>query len=645
MSYSIVGVVGHIDHGKTSLVAALTGIETDTHPEEKRRGITIDLGFAFLREQEHEFAFIDAPGHQKYIGNLLAGVSNVDIGLLVVACDQGIQEQTLEHVAILRTLGIDNLIVVISRVDLCDDSTRSELAEELELFLGEYGFADFPVLAVSSVTGAGLEELKEQLRSFARTADRPVSTYFRMPIDRVFSVPGRGCVVAGTVWSGEIRNGDIVQIARTGEKVRVRELEIHGTEVEQSKVGRRTAMNLSGISANDLSRGDELTAVEAHQTTSRVVVEVTMFTDAAEVRCPATIQLHTATTSCEARIVGAKRLRADERAMAVLETEEPIIATYGQQCLLRRPYPIGSFAGARIVASGQPAPTGVAHVGGPTGHFTGKQQKRLFREANRLASTDAAERLAAWVDCLGELEIAPVWSELQLGVTFERANALAEQAIASGEFQSIDGRLVSSATINTAKDYVVKLLTQQAAETNDAWAIEDSVIQRARTTGSERVVRHALQQALDEKRLVRLNQMIAVASDDTQLSKKQRARMTQLLSLYRDNRTPPTTKEAAAELKEPIDTITSIVRFAAQQRLLTDLGKGMFIETETFIDMCRQLKEQFQQQPELSVSEIRELWEVSRKYAIPLLEHCDTIGATRRSGDVRTMGSDLQELA
>ena len=180
---------------------------------------------------------------------------------------------------------------------------------------------------------------------------------------------------------------------------------------------------------------------------------------------------------------------------------------------------------------------------------------------------------------------------------------------------------------------------------NDAWAIEDSVIQRARTTGSERVVRHALQQALDEKRLVRLNQMIAVASDDTQLSKKQRARMTQLLSLYRDNRTPPTTTEAAAELKEPIDTITSIVRFAAQQRLLTDLGKGMFIETETFIDMCRQLKEQCQQQPELSVSEIRELWEVSRKYASPLREHCDTIGATRRSGDVRTMGSYLQELA
>ena len=151
-TYTTVGVTGHIDHGKTSLVGKLTGIETDTHPEEKRRGITIDLGFAALTEGDHVFAFIDAPGHQKYVGNLLAGVSAVDIGLLVVACDQGIQEQTLEHASVLQTLGVPRLLVALSRIDLCDLERRAEVTEELEVFLSDYGFDDIPLIPVSSMT-------------------------------------------------------------------------------------------------------------------------------------------------------------------------------------------------------------------------------------------------------------------------------------------------------------------------------------------------------------------------------------------------------------------------------------------------------------------------------------------------------------
>ena len=176
MSYTIVGVIGHIDHGKTSLVGVLTGVDTDTHPEEKLRGITIDLGFASFSQGDYEFALIDAPGHQKYIGNLLAGVSAVDVGLLVVACDQGIQEQTLEHAAILQTLGVKKLIVAISRIDLSDEATKLELSEELEVFLADYGFVDVPTIPLSSVTGEGIDSLKSQLCEFARTTDRSTTS-------------------------------------------------------------------------------------------------------------------------------------------------------------------------------------------------------------------------------------------------------------------------------------------------------------------------------------------------------------------------------------------------------------------------------------------------------------------------------------
>ena len=269
MSYTIVGVIGHIDHGKTSLVAALTGVDTDTHPEEKRRGITIDLGFAAFTDGDHRYALIDAPGHQKYIGNLLAGVSGIDVGLLVVACDQGIQAQTLEHAAILQSLGVSKLIVAISRIDLSDEATRMELSEELDVFLADFGFVDIPKVMVSSVTGEGLDDLRSLLREHSRTADRAAPSQFRMPIDRVFTIPGRGCVVAGTLWSGRVAVGDHVQLSRTGEIIRVRELEVHGDSVSQSQVGLRTAINLASVSASDIVRGDELVAQSTHPTSQR----------------------------------------------------------------------------------------------------------------------------------------------------------------------------------------------------------------------------------------------------------------------------------------------------------------------------------------------------------------------------------------
>ncbi|MGB4707160.1 MAG: selenocysteine-specific translation elongation factor, partial [Fuerstiella sp.] len=259
MSYTIVGVIGHIDHGKTSLVAALTGVDTDTHPEEKRRGITIDLGFASFKEGDHQFALIDAPGHQKYIGNLLAGVSGIDVGLLVVACDQGIQEQTLEHAAILSMLGVQRLVVVQSRIDLVTDAVRAELAEELEVFLDDFGFQNVPMVPVSSVTKVGISELKTLLCEIADTIEvRPSGQFFRMPVDRVFSMPGRGCVIAGTVWSGMLKTGDNLELANSGTMVRVREIEVHGEAVDDSRVGYRTALNVTGVSVSDVERGDEL---------------------------------------------------------------------------------------------------------------------------------------------------------------------------------------------------------------------------------------------------------------------------------------------------------------------------------------------------------------------------------------------------
>ena len=631
MSYTIVGVIGHIDHGKTSLVAALSGIDTDTHPEEKRRGITIDLGFASFQHNDQQFALIDAPGHQKYIGNLLAGVSGIDVGLLVVACDQGIQAQTLEHAAIIQSLGVKKLIVAISRIDMADENRLIELSEELEVFLADYGFFEIPIIPLSSVTGEGLDALKSKLCEYVRQSERSASEFFRLPIDRVFQVEGRGCVVAGTTWSGQVSIGDSVEVAGTKHVARVREIETHGTPTEQSELGQRTALNLVGVSAREVSRGDELVLPGSHPTTNRILVDLQMFPETQPLKCPAIVQLHSATSACAAKVSGVKRLSAGEQAVVVVETEQPVVVTLGQQILLRRPYPVGSFAGGRVLASIPELP---------------RTRQRIVDFANKLTNESALERLVAWVDYFGEIAIDKQWFQMQLGIGEDSYEQLINEGLAEERFlkpKSSPDRIVSPKVLEIARDYVVKMLTQQASDTDDAWSTEDSVVRRAKSTGSDALIQTAINELVSEKQLVRLGRMVAVASDKTRLSKKQRGQLQQIAELYQSNRTPPTLKELAKHLGTAIDAANSLVRFATQQKLLIDLGGGFLVGDQVFRELCVELQGLFESSAELSAAEIKDGWQLTRKHAIPLLEYCDAVGVTQRNENQRSIGPNLQD--
>ncbi len=628
MSYTIIGVIGHIDHGKTSLVAALTGVDTDSHPEEKRRGITIDLGFATFTHGSDQFALIDAPGHQKYIGNLLAGVSAVDVGLLVVACDQGIQAQTLEHAAILQSLGVSKLIVAMSRIDLVDESTQLELAEELELFLAEFGFEDIPRVPLSSVTGEGLDDLRTLLSEMARTTERAAMGHFRMPIDRVFTVEGRGCVAAGSPWSGVLEVGDQLQIARTGQLVRVREIEVHGSDATQSRIGVRTALNLAGVSATELARGDELVSKDTHSPASRILVELKMFVDAGEIKCPTTIQFHTATSATAARIFGPRSIPAGGSEVVIVDLEQPVVATPGQTCLFRRPYPVGSFAGGRILGSVQPA---------------AKQTTRLLKLGAQLRGASAADRITAWIEFLGECPVDSLELRAQLDLDPKQLQAAITSCIESGALlNSADGKILTSPSLlERLSKFILKVLAHQAESMDDAWLDERSVIQRATPIAATETTHTVLTQLIKDKKVVRVNRMIAVPSEQTVLSKKQLNRMNQLLSLYRDERKPPTLKEAAAALECPSDTVASLIRFATQQRILIDLGHGFFISQQSFNVLCSELRELFIESQERTVAEIRDHWGITRKHAIPLLEFCDKSAITVRNGDARIQGRGM----
>ena len=630
MTYTIVGVIGHIDHGKTSLVAALTGVDTDTHPEEKRRGITIDLGFAAFTHDGHTFALIDAPGHQRYIGNLLAGVSAVDLGLLVVAADQGIQAQTLEHAAILQSLGVRQLIVVISRIDLADDAARLALVEELDLFLADFGFVDVPKVSLSTVTGEGLDSLRSLLVQFAKFSQPASSQYFRMPIDRAFVIEGRGAVVAGTPWSGSVEVGGHLKVARTGQRVRVREIEVHGESVQRSALGMRTAMNVVGISGQ-ISRGDELVDEATHRMTNRLIVMMTMFRDAIELKCPATVHLHTATTACASRISGVKRIAKGESAIVLIETEAPIVATFGQACLFRRPYPVGSFAGGRILGT----------IESSERHRT----KQLLTLGQQLAGAQAADRITAWVEYLGQWSIDPQDLELRMGIPLIQQESAIATALASGRISSpIPGQLVSTYRIESIRRYLEKLLKHQAEATEQAWLDEAAVVERAVSIATPSVIRWVIDQLVSENLLVRANKMVASASQQTLLPKKQRARLEQILQIFAGNRTPPTTKELAAQLQTTMEVVTSLIRFATQQGILVDLGSGFLLDQNALIAICKDLKILFDQRSQQTVASIRDHLGITRKHAIPLLEHCDSVDITRRDGDCRIAGPELDRI-
>lgn len=653
--YVTVGVIGHIDHGKTSLVGKLTGVQTDTHPEEKRRGITIDLGFAAMSEGDYTFAFVDAPGHQKYIGNLLAGVSAVDIGLLVVACDQGIQAQTLEHLSVLHTLGIPQLVVVLSRVDLCDSQRREEMVEELQVFLSDFGFSDFPVVQFSSHTGEGLESLKQELRLAADRAQRHSSgklalasgevdgsaasviptAPFRLPIDRVLNVEGRGLVVAGTIWSGSVQVGDKLQVAGQPNEVRVRELEVHGCQVTQSHVGLRTALNLAGGDVGELKRGDELVSPGSYPQTRRLLASVELYPDAKELRLPAMVQLHLATTAVAARLLGQKLLRAKQRQVVIVETEEPIVASYEQPILFRNPYPRGSFAGGRVLA----------RIDDWADSPVRRSNRDWVELGNQLLEQPADQQILAWTRHMGELPIHGDWWFRQLGIAASELPGIMAQALSRGEVRRLGDRLVSEQLLEKLSIFIVRLLTATAESREDAWRAEDSVVESAGHLASAEVVLHVIRSLVEKSQLVSLNGMLAIASEQTSLSKKQRARMEQFLKLYEDNPSPPALKEVCETMAITKDAALSLARHATQQRLLIDLKQGLYIATFTFQRMLTDLAERFEQQPTLSVPEIKDIWGVTRKHVIPLLEYCDQQQITIRKGDERVAGKDLLEFA
>ena len=638
--YVIVGTAGHIDHGKTSLVRQLTGIDTDRLPEERARGISIDLGFAHFDFEGVHFGLVDVPGHERFVKNMVAGATGVDVALLVVAADDGVMPQTREHLEIMDLLGIAAGVVAITKIDLVAadfvDLVEAEVAEHLR---GTF-LENSPVVHVSSLSGAGIDRLKQALVEVAR--GRSLSTrgeLFRMPIDRVFSVAGHGTVVTGSVIGGEVRAGDILELLPEQVAVRVRGVQNHSQAVDQSGPRRRTAVNLAGIKADQVHRGQELAAPGYLHPAKRLLVKVRCLASSPmALRDRMRLGLHLGTGETAARLVLKNRtIEPGETGFAELRMAEPIVAAWGQRFILRRQSPPLTVAGGVVLDPALDVRARIPDLsarGAPLD--TGDEEARLSAFLAERDEVDLATGLAAW----------------KAGISPDRYSDLVKRLAISGILvpiglaSSLPGeskRLVHRTRLEALCAAVMKRVGLELKAHQPRRALPRTVFQTAcRHLAAGGLLDAAFERLLSEKKLVRVGPNIGPADAQVQLSKNQIATRTKMLDqIQQAGLTPPNVKELLQALGQKLESLMPLLVLFVEDGLLVDLGEGLYY-TPAALERARGiLQATLAEHKGATMSQLREAWGVTRKYSVPLCEWFDARRLTIREGDLRRAGPRL----
>jgi selenocysteine-specific elongation factor len=630
MKSIIIGTAGHIDHGKTALVKALTGIDADRLEEEKRRGITIDLGFAHLElaassGEKIRLGFIDVPGHERFVRNMLAGVGGMDLVLMVIAADESIKPQTREHFEICRLLSIPRGITVITKADLVDEDTLSVVRMEIEDFV-RGSFLDAgrsPVIAVSSLKGTGFDELKREIvRLSAEIPARDTEALFRLPIDRVFVMKGFGAVVTGTLIAGKIRKEEEVEIFPARKRARVRGVQVHGSTAEQAIAGQRTALNLAGVQMEELARGMTLTAPGMLETTQRIEVQLSLLKDAKPLKNRARVHLHafTSETIAEVALRGVNELKPGATAIAQLRSADPLLLLPGDRAILRQFSPVITIGGA-VVLDAFPLP----------------RQKpdaiRNFLETQ--ASGTRQEALLARIARRGHeaLSLAAAVREtgLKSSVLQPMIAALAQQrqVIQVGEFL-----LATDAAHRTTQKLLAALEAFHKANPLVGGMSKEEL--RAKLGLNQPVMEALLAQLARDKKVEAAGEQVRLAGRGVELKDEEAKAKEQIERAFAiAGLKVPLMKEVLDKL--PVDKARAqkLVTLLLRDRVLIKLADDLVFHHSALEGLRQLMAAQKAKTPKIDVPTFKDLIGVTRKYAIPLLEYLDQQRITRRVGDER----------
>ena len=640
MKSVIVGTAGHIDHGKTSMVRALTGVDADRLPEEKRRGITIDLGFAELDLGDVRVGFVDVPGHERFVKNMLAGAHGVDLVALVVAADEGVMPQTREHFQIARLLGVRAGLVVLTKSDTVDEDLVALVREEAEELVKGSFLEGAAVVAVSSRTGEGMEELKAALREAAlRAPARSSDAVARLPVDRSFTVRGFGAVVTGTLVAGEIAEGQELEILPAGLRARVRGLQVHGRAVARAVAGQRAAVNLGGVETTSITRGMALAPAGRLRPAQIIDARVEVLADAPRpLRSRARVRVHAGAAEVLARVSvveEAGEIAPGGAGLVQMRLEAPVVALPGERFIVR------SYSPQRTVAGGVVLDPAASKY---RGRDRREARARLEELASAAADGDAARQLAAFVASAGERGQARADLAARTGWT----DAVLDAAAAEGKRR---GLFVEAEGVFVAREPFDRLINAAAAEVEAFHAREPLQRGLPRETLRERVFartppevfRAALSAAGAGGRIVSDREVVRAASHALSLSPEDAALRARLEAIYSEAAlAAPTVDEALARAgggpAASSEHARKIFRLLVEDGTLRKVTAELFFHRDALARLVESLREYADARGGdrlIDVAAFKDLAGVSRKYAIPLLEHLDRERVTRRAGDRR----------
>ncbi len=630
MTNLVVGTAGHIDHGKSTLVRALTGIDPDRLKEEKARGITIELGFAHTAIGETRVAFVDVPGHERFVRTMLAGVGGIDCVLLVVAADESVMPQTREHFEICRLLHIPRGIVVLTKADAADAETRAMVRQDVaELVKGS--FLESPdVIEVSATTGDGLDTLRAAIVAQANGIERrPVTGSARLPIDRAFTMKGFGTVITGTLVSGQIALDDELAIVPSGRRVKIRGIQVHGTAAPFASAGQRTAINLGGIEVGQIGRGETLAGLGTLCVTRRFDAAIDLLATTKPLKHGARVRVHNGTAEVLARISVAgiaPEIATGTRAFVRLRLESPAVLTRGDRFIIRAYSPPVTIGGGVVL---DPAPTrpGVRSVEG----------LQCLAAVDRRASRPESEAVVAMVTAAGLAGMPREALVARAGVAPESTGGVVASIHSQG-IEAVGDRLVAARHLDGAKDALVMLVTafHRAQPLSDGLPREEArerVSARADAGVFERIV-DDLKKAkvlVGADRLALASHTVAATGEDARVKAA-------IASVYAAaGLKPPDAAVVQVAAGAPAVMVEKITAVLLREKVLVRLDTLVFDAgaLHALKNEVRGMKSEGGGQATVDVAAFKARYGISRKFAIPLLEYLDRERVTRRTGDAR----------
>ncbi|MCM2270171.1 MAG: selenocysteine-specific translation elongation factor [Thermoanaerobaculia bacterium] len=625
MSRLLAGTAGHVDHGKTTLLKALTGIDCDRLPEEKRRGITLDLGFAHLDDGDVTVGFVDVPGHERFVHNALAGLGGLRLLLLVVAADEGARPQTREHLAIARLLGIPELWLVVTKIDAVEPGLDDLVELELRELLAATPWAAAPCFRVSAARGDGIAALRAALVARAREDDDGAATRSpaRLPIDRAFSPRGQGVVVTGTLARGSLAVGDALRLEPGGAEVRIRGLQAHGRGRDEVAAGGRVAAQLGGVELAAVRRGQELVATGGPEPTRRLLARATLLPEAptiGERGVEVTLHLGSAEVAARLRPLAPATLEPGDDGLVALHAREPLVAARGDRFVVRRPSPAATIGGGEILDPRWRRP----------------RRTDLGAHLAAVAGSDESA-LIAWAEAAGATGLDAAEAGRRLGGGTEAARRGLRALTSDGRLVAGGERFFAPRVVAALGERATRLLTAFFAADRLAESMPKAEL--VRKLLPRRAQAHAdlhLGWLAERKLLVLDGDRVAPPGRVAELTTGESGLAASILDLYeRAGLEPPSPLEVARRLAAKPAIVDGLVKHLTSRKRLVRLPGGLIFAAAALESLAAELRASGWER--FDVAQFKERYGLSRKWAIPLLEHLDSRGVTRRLGDLRQL--------